>query len=191
MTIGAVPSRILLVDDEESIRVTLGAIFEQEGYHVDAASSQVEALALIESNSYDAVITDLRLGDGDGLSIADALQRAHPGTPVIIITGYASLESAIKSIQRRVFEYLVKPSDTEQLKRAVRGAVERGRVIRRLRERVRALGTLADSGPPSLTDAGVILDEIERLVAEIEHADRDAPPGPPSDASPTQPSALV
>jgi len=159
--------RVLLVDDEENIRLTIVAIFEGEGYAVDAASSQVEALALIEARVYDVVVTDLRLGDGDGLSIADALERARPGTPIIIITGYASLESAIRSIQRRVFHCLTKPSDPEQLKSAVRSAIERGKVIRRLRERVSALGGIADA-PMSSTRAWDVLQEIERLVAQIE-----------------------
>jgi DNA-binding NtrC family response regulator len=160
--------RILVVDDEENIRLTLAAILEQEGYVVDVAASQSEALVQIETSIYDAVVTDLRLGDGDGLSIADALQGVAPGTPVIIITGYASLESAMRAVQQRVYQYLTKPSDLDQLKVAIRGAIDRGKTMRQLRERVATLGHLAGSDPGSLLDATRILQDIERLVAQIE-----------------------
>src|SRR5262249_37272358 len=84
--------RLLVVDDEESVAVTMGAILEMDGYEVEIRTSGADALRLLEDEAFDLVLTDLRLDDIDGLTIVSDLCRRQPDTVSIILTGYASLE---------------------------------------------------------------------------------------------------
>src|SRR5919205_3987658 len=87
-------ARLLVVDDEESLRITTAAIFENEGYVVDTASSGDEAIALLKDADYDLVLTDLHMEGGDGLSVLAEMQRRAPLTISVVLTGFASVESA-------------------------------------------------------------------------------------------------
>ena len=88
--------RLLVVDDEESLRITTAAILEKEGYIVDAASSGDEAIALLQKLEYDLVLTDLHMEGGDGLSVLSQIRHQSPLTISVVLTGFASVESAIR-----------------------------------------------------------------------------------------------
>jgi CheY-like chemotaxis protein/anti-anti-sigma regulatory factor len=118
------PHRLLVVDDEESVRVTTAAILEQEGYHVETASDGTEALATVARGNFDLVLTDLRMEDMDGITLLHELQTRHPGVVTIVLTGYASIESSIDALRQGVYDYLVKPCVVDDLKRTVRRALE-------------------------------------------------------------------
>lgn len=94
-------ARLLVVDDEESLRITTAAILEKEGYIVDTASSGDEAIALIDTTDYDLVLTDLHMEGGDGLSVLNQIRRHAPLTISVVLTGFASVESAIAALQDR------------------------------------------------------------------------------------------
>lgn len=130
---------ILLVEDDASVLVTMQAILEDEGYAVTAAGSGLAALALLGERSFDLVLTDLRLDDVDGLTVLAEVRRTAPDTNTILLTGYASLESAIKALQEGAYAYLVKPCDVEELKVTLARAMERRRLALQLRDRVRDL----------------------------------------------------
>jgi CheY-like chemotaxis protein/anti-anti-sigma regulatory factor len=117
-------SRVLVVDDEESVRITTAAILEQEGYEVATAESGREALASAARSHYDLVLTDLRMDDMDGLALLHELQARHPNVVTVVLTGYASIESSIDALRQGVYDYLVKPCMVEDLKRTVRRALE-------------------------------------------------------------------
>ena len=87
-------ARLLVVDDEESLRITTAAIFEKEGYIVDTASSGDEALELLTKADYDLVLTDLHMEGGDGLTVLNQIRRHSPLTISVVLTGFASVESA-------------------------------------------------------------------------------------------------
>ena len=91
--------RILIVDDEESVAITMQAILEMDGHDVSTASSVADATALVQASEYDLVLSDLRLGDGDGIQIVLETRRRWPETVCIILTGYASLDSAVKALR--------------------------------------------------------------------------------------------
>jgi signal transduction histidine kinase len=131
--------RILLVDDEEGVLVTMQAILEMEGYEVVVARRGEEALGLLRAQPFDLVLTDLRLDDLDGLAILAELRRRSPETPGIMLTGYASLDSAIQALREGAYDYLVKPCDVEELKAAVRRGVERRQLAQQLGARMREL----------------------------------------------------
>lgn len=116
--------RVMIVDDEESVRITTAAILEQEGYEVSTAESGREALALAARSHYDLVLTDLRMDDMDGMTLLHELQARHPNTVTVVLTGYASIESSIDALRQGVYDYLIKPCMVEDLKRTVRRALE-------------------------------------------------------------------
>ena len=112
---------LLVVDDEESVAVTMGAILEMDGYNVAISISGADALRKLHETVFDLVLTDLRLDDIDGLSIVSEICRVQPDTVSIILTGYASLESAIKALREGAYDYLIKPCDVDELRAWSRG----------------------------------------------------------------------
>jgi len=152
---GSARGKILVVDDEQGVMVTIQAILEQEGYTVDSASSGMMALEKLRRHQYDLVLTDLRLGDIDGLDVLAAARRASPRTVAIVLTGYASLESAIQAMREGAYDYLVKPTDVEELKLRVRHVFERLQLTDELARRVQQLeeaNATIDSMNASLRD---------------------------------------
>ena len=122
-------ARLLVVDDEESLRITTAAIFENEGYIVDTASSGDEAIDLMNNAEYDLVLTDLHMEGGDGLSVLNRIRRYAPLTISVVLTGFASVESAIAALQEGAYDYLVKPCDIESMKHTIRRGVEHRRLM--------------------------------------------------------------
>ncbi|HEY4423982.1 MAG TPA: response regulator [Pyrinomonadaceae bacterium] len=122
-------ARLLVVDDEESLRITTAAIFENEGYVVDTASSGDEAIDLMSKEDYDLVLTDLHMEGGDGLSVLNQIRRYAPLTISVVLTGFASVESAIAALQEGAYDYLVKPCDIESMKHTIRRGVEHRRLM--------------------------------------------------------------
>jgi signal transduction histidine kinase len=123
------PARLLVVDDEESLRITTAAILEQEGYVVDTAASGDEAIALMTADDYDLVLTDLHMEGGDGLTVLNRIRRHAPLTISVVLTGFASVESAIAALQEGAYDYLVKPCDIESMKHTIRRGVEHRRLM--------------------------------------------------------------
>jgi signal transduction histidine kinase len=122
-------ARLLVVDDEESLRITTAAIFEKEGYIVDVASSGDEAIDLMSKTDYDLVLTDLHMEGGDGLSVLNRIRQQSPLTISVVLTGFASVESAIAALQEGAYDYLIKPCDIETMKHTIRRGVEHRRLM--------------------------------------------------------------
>ena len=109
-------TRILFVDDEPSIRLTLPAILEMHGFEVETAADVPEALALIQKEQFDVLLSDLNIGQpGDGFTVVSAMRRTQPTAITMIITGYPAFETALEAIRKQVDDYVVKPTDAEQL----------------------------------------------------------------------------
>lgn len=93
--------RLLIVDDEPTLRLTLSAILAQEGFQVTAASTVAEALALITASEYDALVSDLNIGQpGDGFTVVSAMRRVRPEAVTLILTGLSSPSSRFSPRQR-------------------------------------------------------------------------------------------
>ena len=122
-------ARLLVVDDEESLRITTAAIFEKEGYIVDTASSGDEAIDLLSKTDYDLVLTDLHMEGGDGLSVLNQIRCQAPLTISVVLTGFASVESAIAALQEGAYDYLIKPCDIESMKHTIRRGVQHRRLM--------------------------------------------------------------
>lgn len=122
-------AKLLVVDDEESLRITTAAIFENEGYIVDTASSGDEAIELLVKTDYDLVLTDLHMEGGDGISVLNQIRCRAPLTISVVLTGFASVESAIAALQEGAYDYLIKPCDIETMKHTIRRGVEHRRLM--------------------------------------------------------------
>ncbi len=117
--------RILVVDDEENIRTIIKRSFQKEGFIVSTASSGNEALKELSRSSFDLVITDLRMPDGDGITLLKQIHSLYPETMVMVITAYASTESAIEAMKAGAIDYIIKPINIEELRIIVRNALEK------------------------------------------------------------------
>ncbi len=127
---------ILIIDDESSVGRSLGLMLSHEGYEVTAVESGNEGLERLEERDFDLVLTDVVMPDIDGFEVMDYLKGHRPQTPVIVITGYASLDSAIESIRRGAFDYLIKPFDLGLMRAAIERALEMQRGTRSKYERL-------------------------------------------------------
>ena len=117
--------KILVVDDDQNLRKTLSDILRVKGYEVSAAAEGAAALAEIEQKAFDAVLVDLKLPDMDGIEVMVRIKAASPLTEVIILTGYASMDTAIDAVKKGAFSYLMKPYDMEELLLNIRHAIDR------------------------------------------------------------------
>jgi len=116
--------RVLFVEDETSQREVIGDILSDEGYLVDLAADGTEALALLDKNRYQAVVTDLKMQGIDGIEVLKRVRAMNPETRVIIITGYASPDTAELAEQEGVFAFLAKPFRLDELKEVIYRAME-------------------------------------------------------------------
>jgi signal transduction histidine kinase len=121
--------RLLVVDDEENLRITTAAILEKDGYVVDVAASGDEAINLLKDVDYDLVLTDLHMENGDGLTVLSQIRRQSPLTISVVLTGFASVESAIAALQEGAYDYLVKPCDIDSMRHTIKRGVEHRRLM--------------------------------------------------------------
>jgi two-component system, NtrC family, response regulator PilR len=121
----ASPTRILVVDDEPSLRDLLTIMLRKEGYEVTTAESRAQAAEKLSRTPVAMVITDLKLPDGDGIELLRHVKAVAPETIVIVITAYGSAQTAVAALRLGAHDYLVKPFDVDELKIVVRGALEK------------------------------------------------------------------
>ena len=120
---------LLLVDDDRHVLASMADWLREQGYQVDAVPSRAEALALLGRKTYDVVLADIRLGDGDGFDVLAHCRQHHPASAVILITGYGTVESAIEAIRAGAFDFLTKPLIDEELEMAIQRALNQRKVI--------------------------------------------------------------
>ena len=164
------PPRVLIVDDEESVTVTMAAILEMDGYSVATALRGDHALEQIANETFDLVLTDLRLDDLDGMDVLAAARRKSSETVGIVLTGYASLESAVKALREGAYDYMLKPADVEELRATVARGIERRRLGQLLRERIDDLEA-ANRTINELNES--LQDRVAQATAELQARVRD------------------
>jgi DNA-binding NtrC family response regulator len=115
---------ILIVEDEETLASSLKRVFAREGYSVDIAEDAEKGLELIEKNSYDVIITDIILPGISGIELLRKIKEKEPDQLVIIITAYASVETAVEALRAGAYDYVIKPIIHQEIKQIVRNALK-------------------------------------------------------------------
>ncbi len=160
---------ILVVEDEDIARKNLVHILEKEGYVVTAASGGAEALDLIKSKSFDLVITDLRMKGVDGMTLLVQSRKHLPLTEVIMITGYATVDSAVNAMQAGAYHYIAKPFKIDMVRRVAAEALLKRRLQlenMQLRETLREAGTA-----PIIIGESQAVKNVLKTVRQIAPAD--------------------
>jgi two-component system, cell cycle sensor histidine kinase and response regulator CckA len=164
--------RLLVVDDEPVVHWLVGSLFDDATAQVLVASNAAQALAYAEvDGGIEVALVDKNLPDRSGLELAAELKGLDPDIEILVITGYASLESAISAIHLDVFDYVVKPFDhIDLLKRKILSACEKGRLKRERRRMLAQMTTtiesfqaLLDSSP----DAVIVFDVKQQVVQDV------------------------
>ena len=119
---------ILIVEDEGGTRATLSAILEEAGYEVTGMEKGSEAQKMIKGHSFNVIITDIRLPDVGGMEILESAKEINPDVAVIMMTGYASIETAVNAVNEGAYAYFVKPVNPDEIKTTVTNALKQQRL---------------------------------------------------------------
>ena len=123
-------AHVLIIDDEEIIREALQALLTMDGCVVKTASTAAEGLALLADEDFDTVLLDLMLPDRSGLDVLDEIRRSDEELPVVMITAYGTIDTAVKATKQGAFHYFTKPFKNDEVLVVLRNAVERRRLLR-------------------------------------------------------------
>ncbi|HMR46592.1 MAG TPA: sigma-54 dependent transcriptional regulator [Bacteroidia bacterium] len=118
-------SRILIIDDEKSIRHSLKEILEYENYKVDEAPDGIEGIKMAEKEKYDIIFCDIKMPRMDGIEVLENLQNKCPEVPVVMISGHGNIDTAVEAIRKGAFDFIAKPLDLNRILITVRNALDR------------------------------------------------------------------
>jgi len=121
--------RVLIIDDDRRMRRTLQIVIERMGLESTAASGASEAREQLASARFDLVLTDLKMPEASGIDLLEEIRAEHPTLPVILITAYGTIQTAIEAMRKGASDYVLKPFDNENLELVIRRTLERQRVI--------------------------------------------------------------
>jgi DNA-binding NtrC family response regulator len=138
-------AKLLIVDDELSVRDSLGKWFREEGYVIGAAENASQALSLLAENSWDAALVDIKMRGIDGIELQRRIHEIDPNLMVILMTGYASVETAVQALKNGAYDYVSKPLDPDEIAHLVKKAIAHRRVEQ---ENVRLRETVAEVARP-------------------------------------------
>ncbi|KPL01743.1 MAG: hypothetical protein AMJ73_10020 [candidate division Zixibacteria bacterium SM1_73] len=122
-------ANILIIDDEEAIRDSFSQVLKREGYGAKAAKDGKEGLKFFKQDFFHVVLLDLKLPGPDGMEILRRIKEENPETPVIIVTGFATIESAVEAMKLGAFDYLAKPCSPQELRFIVKKALDSRKVF--------------------------------------------------------------
>jgi len=161
--------RVLVVDDEKNIRATLAVCLESAGCSVTAVASGAEALAAIERQRFEIAFLDLRLADESGMDLLPKLLAARPELAVVVITAYATIETAVEAMRRGARDYLPKPFTPAQIRHVVEQIAERRALVSRIAE---LEARLAESTPEAeLASESPIMRGVLETIGRVATAD--------------------
>ncbi len=155
--------KILFVDDEPAIRLSVPAILQMHGFEVVSAGTVSEALHQISHKSFDVLISDLNIGNpGDGFTVVSAMRRTQPNCVTLILTGFPAFETALQAIRSQVDDYLIKPAGADKLV----AAIEEHLRVRRPHTLVplKSVGTMMEENAVAIADRIV---EAERHILQL------------------------
>jgi len=162
-------ARVLIVDDEAPAVQNLAHVCRKQGYDVTTRSSGAGALEALESHRFDVVLTDLRMEKVDGMAVLQRARQLDPDLAVILITGYATLESAIEAMKAGAFHYIAKPIRLDEVREVIDKALEMVRLKRENRQLRNRLGD-RDTGPSIITQ-DTAMQRLLEMATQIASAD--------------------
>jgi DNA-binding NtrC family response regulator len=166
----ATKPRILIVDDELVVRESLREWFAEDGYAVGAASNGREALQMVQQGLWDIMLIDIKMPGMDGLELQRKLKDVTPDAVVVIMTAYASVDTAVQALKEGAYDYITKPFDPEDLQRIVDKATERQQLVReneQLKERIAA----ATADEDDLVGTSPEMEQVRSLVRSVAPTD--------------------
>lgn len=169
--------RVLVVDDEQNIRLTLNALLSRAGYSVTTAASGEEAVALFDRESFDLMLVDLQMPGMKGMEVVAKVREAGHDAIIIVLTGHGSLDSAIEGIRFGIFDYLLKTSDPNQILARVAAGLEERAARRRQSDLLDTIGAAVQE----LTGGKVAVTAPPAVPAQPAAT---PPPPPPTQAEP-------
>lgn len=122
-------SKILVIDDQRSIRSTLKDILEMEGHTVVLAEDGAQGVEAFAADSFDVVLTDIKMPNMDGMEVLDKIMETRPDCPVIMISGHGDIDTAVESIKKGAYDFIQKPLDLNRLLITIKNAVEKGALV--------------------------------------------------------------
>jgi DNA-binding NtrC family response regulator len=161
---------LLLVDDDNELRSDMGNYFSRHGHHLEQCASGEEALDLLERRSFDVVVLDLMMPGMSGLDVLKELQDRHAECEVVVLTGAATVESAVEAMKLGAREFLTKPISLKDLDRLVRKAYETGQLRKENRQLKAVLRH--QQKPPQIIGESPQMQEIFRLIARVGPTDK-------------------
>ncbi|MCB0615748.1 MAG: sigma-54-dependent Fis family transcriptional regulator, partial [Phaeodactylibacter sp.] len=120
---------VLIVDDERSIRRTLRDILEFEKYQVDEAADGMECLVKVKKEKYDVIILDIKMPKMDGMEALERIQILAPDVPVVMISGHATIDTAVEAVKKGAFDFISKPPDLNRLLITIRNAMDKSNLV--------------------------------------------------------------
>jgi ATP-dependent Lon protease len=158
-------SQVLVVDDEEIARTNLEYILRKEGHQVATAANGLEALDKVKAQEFDVVLSDLKMEKMDGIQLLEAVKQITPTTEFIMVTGYATVSSAVDALRKGAAHYLSKPIKLDELRSTVRGIIDRKRHMQLARGPI-----LCFTGPPGTGKTSIgqaIAEALERKFVRL------------------------
>jgi ATP-dependent Lon protease len=157
--------QVLVVDDEEIARTNLEYILRKEGYQVGTAANGLEALERVKQREYDLILTDLKMEKMDGIQLLESVKQVAPYTEIVMITGFATVSSAVDALKKGAAHYLPKPINLDELRATVRQILEKKRHVQVTRSPI-----LCFAGPPGTGKTSIgqaIAEALERKFVRL------------------------
>lgn len=121
--------KLLIIDDEKSIRKTLREILEYEKYQVDEAADGSEGLSMIQKDKYDIILCDIKMPKMDGIELLEKIMQLSSDSPVVMISGHGTIETAVEAVKKGAFDFIAKPLDLNRLLVTIRNAMDKSTLV--------------------------------------------------------------
>lgn len=162
---------ILVVDDEQVIRDSLRDWFAEDGYAISVAPNAPEALKLIDRTAYDIVLLDIKMPGMDGLALQEKIVAQRPNTLIIIMTAYASVETAVQALKAGAYDYVQKPIDPDELQHLIDKAAEHQQLKRENQHLKKRLETLSQEDMPELVGESSQMQRVKKMIHTVAPTD--------------------
>lgn len=162
-------AKILVIDDERSIRNIIGELLEMEGHTVKSAENGVQGLEAVFAEPFDLVISDIKMPEMDGIELLDRLTESFPDITVVMISGHGSIDTAVECIKKGAFDYIEKPIDMNRILVTVKNALERGSLVKETKTLRRKVSKVAEivGQSSTITRVKTLIDKVASTDARV------------------------